>query len=165
MEYHVGDKVVHPHHGPGRITGLEEKEFLDEAKHYFIIEIPGRELIIYVPKRKMDEVGIRPAMAEAKLQRVLEVLRGTPNALSEDYKERQADVEEKIVTGRPLLIAEAIRDLTWYGRNARLTKKDSEYLRQGQEFLAAEMALVSDREVADMHASIDAALTDAMGGS
>ena len=38
------------------------------------------------------------------------------------------------------LLAEAVRDLTWRGKQANLTKKDSEMLQRGQDFLAAELA-------------------------
>jgi RNA polymerase-interacting CarD/CdnL/TRCF family regulator len=39
MQYSVGDKVVHPHHGPGRIARVEQRELLDGIKRYYVIEI------------------------------------------------------------------------------------------------------------------------------
>jgi len=42
-----------------------------------------------------------------------------------------------------------VRDLTWHGQRARLTKSDTDYLRQGQDLLAAEMALVSGEELSE----------------
>ena len=59
MEFSVGDKVVHPHHGPGRIAGVERREFLDGAKRYYVIEIPTKDLTVYVPWRKVDQAGVR----------------------------------------------------------------------------------------------------------
>ena len=38
MKFSVGDKVVHPHRGPGRIVDVERKEFVKEEKRYYVIE-------------------------------------------------------------------------------------------------------------------------------
>ncbi len=162
MQFAVGDKVVHPHHGPGRIKALERKEFLDEAKPYFVIEIPGPDLTVYVPRKKMEQLGVRRAMRRAKLTRVLETLRSRPLRLPQDYKERQEEVWEKIRTGQAILIAEAIRDLTWHKEREHLTKKDMDYLRRGRERLAAEIALVSEGDLEEADERIDAALETAL---
>jgi CarD family transcriptional regulator len=158
MEFAVGDKVVHPHHGPGQVTGLEHREFLDGKKRYYVIEIPAMELTVRVPRRRVDHVGVRPAMSRAKVARVLETLRSEPDLLPHDHKERQESVWEKIRTSRPIPTAEAVRDLAWRSQYAHLTKKDSELLKRGQDFLAAEIALVSDSEVSEACERIDAAL-------
>jgi CarD family transcriptional regulator len=161
IEFSVGDRVVHPHHGAGEITGVERREFLDEAKRYYVIEIPDQGLILYVPLRKVEEIGIRPIMRGAKLQRVLETLRSAPYRLPEDYKERQEVVGEKLRTGRALQMAEVVRDLTWHRARDHLTKRDAEYLQRGRDFLSAEMALAFDSQVSEATERIDAALESA----
>jgi CarD family transcriptional regulator len=162
MEFSVGDKVVHPHHGPGQITGVEHRELLDGKKCYYVIEIPAMELTVRVPRRKVDHLGVRPAMSRSKVARVLDTLRSKPGRLPQDHKERQEGVWEKIRTSRPIPTAEAVRDLTWRSQYTHLTKKDSELLKRGQDFLAAEMALVSDSEVSEASARIESALAMAM---
>jgi CarD family transcriptional regulator len=158
MQFRIGDKVVHPHHGPGQITAIERKQFLDEAKRYYVIEIPTQALTVYVPRRQVDSIGIRPAMSQARLARVMDTLRSKPGSLPEDYKERQEGVWEKLRTSLPIQVAEVVRDLTWRRRHGHLTKKDSEYLEQGQEMLAAEMALLADSEISDARKKIDSML-------
>jgi CarD family transcriptional regulator len=160
MQFTVGDKVVHPHHGPGQITAIERKQFLGEAKRYYVIEIPTHSLTVYVPRRQADNIGIRPAMSRARLARVMAILRSRPAMLPEDYKERQEKVWEKLKTSQSIQVAEVVRDLTWRERHAHLTKKDAEYLQRAQEFLAAEMALLADGEISEASKTIDAMLAD-----
>lgn len=155
MLFSVGDKVVHPYHGPGEITGVGYRELLDGKKRYYVIEIPVTELTVYVPRGKVDEVGLRPAMGRATVPRVLSKLRSRPRLLSEDYKQRQDEVWERLKTGRVMQLAEAVRDLTWHEKRDHLTKRDSELLMQGTQRLAAEMALVSGAEVSDMEQTIN----------
>jgi CarD family transcriptional regulator len=165
MEFSIGDRVVHPHHGPGQITGVERREFVEEAKRYYVIDIPGQELTLFVPLRTVEQVGIRPIMRRAKLLRVLDTLRGRPRRLPDDHKERQELVWEKLKTGRAMQMAEVVRDLTWQRERDHLTKRDAEYLQRGRDFLAAEMAFASETEVSEANDRIDDALESAIQGA
>jgi CarD family transcriptional regulator len=162
MDFSIGDKVVHPRHGFGQITGLERLDLVEGFERYYVIKIPDRGLTVHLPVRKTEELGVRPVMSPAKLARALDTLRGRPRPLSEDHKERQARIREKLETGSPLRIAETLRDLSWRERRARLTEADAELLSRGREFLAAEIALVTDAKVADAKQTIDTALMAAM---
>jgi CarD family transcriptional regulator len=162
MELSVGDKVVYPRHGVGRITAMESLDLVEGFERYYVIEIPDKGLTVRVPVRKMEELGLRPVMSRVKLARVMKALRDTPHLLSEDYKKRQAGVRERLETGAPMRIAEVVRDLTWHERRAHLTRADSDLLARGREVLSAEMALVTGTEVAYAKQMIDAALSGAV---
>lgn len=149
---------MHPHRGPGRIIDVERQEFLDVAKRYYVIDMPDRALTVRIPVRKVDEVGLRPAMTREKLDLVLDILHGRPRGLPADHKERQESVRERIQAARPIPMAEAVRDLTWHGRSAHLTKTDADLLKVVQEFLAAEMALTSDTNLSEANETIELAL-------
>ena len=164
MQFSVGDKVVHPYHGPGRIIGVERREFLDGKKLYYQIEIPTQELTVYLPRAALEKVGLRPAMRQARLTHVLARLESHPDHLPEDFKERQDLVCEKLSTGRVMQVAEAVRDLSWHKERDHLTKRDTDLLTQGKSRLAAEMALVSDAEVSAMETRIDDTLAAALSG-
>lgn len=162
MQFAIGDPVVHPYHGPGKITGIEHRDLSEGLEHYYVIEIPTQGLTIHIPVHRMALIGVRPAMAHAQLDRMLETLHGRPRELPPDYKERQELVSEKLKTGRPIQVAEVVRDLTWHEQCAHLTKKDSEYLDRGRRLLAAEVALVSDVEVAEANRMIESTLNAAL---
>jgi len=165
MQFSVGDKVVHPRHGPGRITGVDSRELLDGAKRYYVIEIPGQGLTVQIPVGKADEVGVRPAVSQSRLPRVLNMLRGAPHPLPHDYRERQEQIWAQLKTGRVMQLARVVRDLTWHRERAHLTRKDNDYLRQGRELLAAEMALVSGDAVSDASKLIEATMTAALASA
>jgi CarD family transcriptional regulator len=164
MQFSVGDKVVHPHHGPGWIAGIERRELLDGTKRYYVIEIPGQGLTVHVPVAKADAVGVRLAMSQSRLPRVLSMLRGRPRPLPDGYRERQEQISAQLRTGRVMQLARVVRDLTWHRTRAHLTKTDSDYLKQGRDLLAAEMALVSGEAVSDASKLIDSAMTATVAG-
>jgi CarD family transcriptional regulator len=135
---------------------------LDGIKRYYVIEIPVQGLTVHLPVRKADEVGIRPAMAPSRLLQVLRKLRSRPRRLPEDYKERQEQILEKLKTGRVDQLVRVVRDLSWHRERAHLTKRDTDYLKQGCDLLAAEMALVSGDDISDANELIESTVTAAM---
>jgi len=162
MQFSIGDKVIHPKLGAGEITGEEHRELVKGFGHYFVIKILAAQGIAYVPVHKMTELGVRPVMSEAKLARVLDTLQSVPRWLSKDFKERQKLIQEMLATGYPILIAEAIRDLTCHGRSKRLTDKDQQLLKWGRGLLATEIAVVTNTQVLDAEVAISAALKIAL---
>jgi CarD family transcriptional regulator len=165
MQFAVGDMVVHPHHGPGRITGIEYKELSDGPRNYYVIEIPNQGLTVHVPGHSIDQIGMRRAMRQGTLLRVLGTLQEKPGLLPLDYKERQERIWEQLKTGRPLMVARVIRDLTWHQRTEHLTKKDSELLKRGVEMLASEIALVTGSDLSAAQQRIQAALNSGLVSS
>ena len=162
MKFSVGDKVVHPHHGPGQVASVERRELMDGPKRYYVIVIPGQGLTVHIPVGKAGEVGVRPAMSQAGFPGVLSMLRGRPRLLPEDFRERQELTMAKLKTGRVNQLVRVVRDLTWHRELAHLTKTDSGHLKQGLELLAAEMALVSGDKVSDSSRLIEATMADAV---
>ena len=162
MQFSVGDKVVHPQYGPGQIAGVVWRELVDGARCYYVIDIPGEALTLHVPVLKAEELGMRPAMPLSMLRQVLSTLRSKPCRLPDDAKERQGQVGADIRTGEVLPLARVVRDLTWHRQRAHLTKRDSDLLKQGEQRLAAEMALVSGDAASDSIKLIGSTMTAAL---
>ena len=162
MPFAVGDKVVHPYHGPGLVSGVERREFMDGPMRYYVLDIPGHGLTVHIPVSRADDMGMRRAIPRSRLARVLGALRSKPNDLPQDYKERQEQICAEIKSGKVMRLAAAVRDLTWHRERAHLTRRDSDLLKQGQELLAAEMALVSGDDVDQANALIEATLEAAV---
>ncbi len=158
MQFSVGDKVMHPQYGAGKITNIDHRELVEGFEHYYVIELLEPDSILYVPVRKTDDLGIRPVMSQTKVDRVFDTLQGLPHRLAKDYKKRQARLREKISTGRSIKLAEAVRDLAYRRHHDRLTKVDQRLYDRGEELLASEMALATDSSVMDVQEKIQAAL-------
>jgi len=153
---------MRPNFGAGQITGEQHRELVDGFEHYYVIDVVGTTATAYVPIRKMDELGVRLVMSSGKLTQVLGTLRSLPATLSNDHRKRQGGVQEKLGTGLPVLVAEAVRDLTWHRKRRHLTPRDEVLLKRGRERLAAERALASDADVVEAHELIYRTLRTAL---
>jgi CarD family transcriptional regulator len=162
MQFSVGDKVVHPQHGPGEVAGIVFRELAEGLKSYYVIDIPGQGLTLHVPVLRAEEAGLRRAMSQSRLARVLSLLGGRPHTLPEDYRVRQEQVSIRLRTRRVVDVVGVVRDLTWLRERDHLTKRDSDYLKRGRDLLASEMALVSGTAVASAIKLIDATMAAAV---
>lgn len=162
MDFSIGDQVVHPKHGAGKITGEEQLQLVEGFENYYVIEIGDKGLVVRVPMRKMEDLGVRPIMAQSKLNRVMDTLRDTPYRLSTNFKSRQTRAKEKIQTGLPLKIAEVVRDYSWRKHRKSLSAADAQLLNRGLTLLSTEIALVMNKDPFDAQKTISKTLADAM---
>jgi CarD family transcriptional regulator len=162
--YAVGDKVVHPGYGPGVIKGIERRQVISEEKDYYIIEILTGDATLMTPVAQADRVGLRPAMSDASIKRLLEVLSEAPDTLSEDFRERQVGIDERLKEGDVMVTARVIRDMMWYGHANDLTKRDTQLMQRAEEMVAGELALAKGIEVKEalekMQAILEGAISD-----
>ncbi|MFC2046318.1 CarD family transcriptional regulator [Chloroflexota bacterium] len=160
MMYSVGDKVVHPGYGPGVITGVERRQVIGEEKRYYVIDILTGGTTLMTPVAQAKNVGLRPALSDAEVKRLLRVLKKPPNALSFDFRERQNFIEERLKESDVFVTAEVMRDMTWYGQTRGLTKRDTQLLQRAEELVGGELALIWDVDVAEATDQVQAILAE-----
>jgi len=162
--YSAGDKVVHPGHGPGVIRDIERREMLGEAKQYYVIDMLTGGGTLMTPVAQADEIGLRPAISQSAVKKLLRSLAEDPSTLPDDFRERQFDVEERLKEGDIYASVGVIRDLAWYGKVKSLTKRDAQFMQRAEELVAGELALIKEIElkeaVAEVQAVMDAAIED-----
>jgi len=142
QKFEVGDKVVHPYHGAGTIVGIKREKLPEEFKHYYVIDLIAYDMTLLIPVDSADEIGLRYACKATAVPHIMDILRASPDRLPDDYRERQALVEEKMEGGDAESMAEAVRALAWYGQENKLTKVDAKLNERALTFLAGELALV-----------------------
>ncbi|MBV8219779.1 MAG: CarD family transcriptional regulator, partial [Solirubrobacterales bacterium] len=74
MEFEIGDNVVYPHHGAGKVIRKELKEILGERREYLTIKILHNDMTVMVPTENAALAGLRRVIDEETVQKVLGVL-------------------------------------------------------------------------------------------
>ena len=75
MEYKVGEVVVYPHHGAAVIEDIETREMGGETLEYLVLHINQSDLVVRVPIKNADNVGVRDVVGKEGLEKVFSVLR------------------------------------------------------------------------------------------
>lgn len=140
--FQVGDKVVHPAHGAGTVVEIKNLDVLDDWQRYYVIELVSSDVRLMVPVRNADQVGLRPAATASAMSDVQAILQDVPQALPEDYKERQALVEQHIKSADLQKVCAVVRDLAGLRHVGALTGKDTELYERACSLVASEIAVV-----------------------
>ena len=149
-KFEVGDAVIHPLHGAGIVVGFVElKQSEDDDVRYYKIEMLGRtKTSLMIPLTEGESIGLRPAVQEAELERMLEVLSEAPIELPTNHKKRYRMLLERLEEGDIYQVAEALRDI-WWRREERdgLTTHGREIYQKSMKLLSGEIAVVRDIDI------------------
>jgi CarD family transcriptional regulator len=141
MMFKIGDRVVHPQHGVGKVVKLENREFGSGAKRqYYEISIPGGSTL-WVPLEP-PAFGLRKLADRKEIMRCRQVLAARPSPLTEDSRSRQSELAERLKTGTIRAQCEVVRDLYAYGEHKSLYGTIAGFYRQTQNVLCEEWAIV-----------------------
>ena len=113
MSFKVGDRVIHPRHGLGKVTRLAVKEFVEGQKRLFYeISFPGS--VLWLPMNLSDS-GIRKLTVKSEIEKCRKVLMSPANPLNSDPRVRQSDLNARLKEGEISAHCEVVRDVTAHG--------------------------------------------------
>lgn len=158
MGYAVGQNIIHPAHGAGEVVGIEDQELVEGFKKYYVVNFEEKRLTIRIPFSHSENAGLRDLISQKRIKKVLSTLRQLPQTLPKDYKKRRKQVEDKIFSGTPVRVAEAVRNLHWRRQHKNLGIADLRLLDQGRDLLVQELALATDSDETEVQERLDAAL-------
>jgi len=155
--YSLGDTVVYPHHGAGRIVGKETELRFGEEREYLTIQIRHSHMTVRLPTEAADRAGLRAVMDEAMIEEVIGVLRGerTQPQMSTSWSRRLRQNHAKIKTGDAVELAEVIRNLSIRGRKGRMSLQDTRMLAEAKKILASELMYARDMDDQDAGVFLD----------
>jgi CarD family transcriptional regulator len=110
-EFKVGDFVVYPTHGVGRIQKIDEQEVAGIRLELFVIGFEKDKMILRVPTMKAKAVGMRKLSSPDVVATALNTLKGRARIKRTMWSRRAQEYEAKINSGDLVSIAEVVRDL------------------------------------------------------
>ena len=147
MKLAVGDRVVHPQYGVGRVVKLDEREFEPGVmRRYYEVSIPGSTL--WVPL-DLPTFGLRKLAVRSEINRCRKILASPPLSLTEDSRSRQSELAARLKQGTIRVHCEVVRDLSAYGAHKPLNGTIAAFLRVTQEVLSQEWAAVEGITVSE----------------
>jgi CarD family transcriptional regulator len=151
--YKVGDHVVYPHHGAGKVMKKEMKELLGEKREYLTIRILHNDMTVMVPCEKAGQVGLRSIIGESAVKKVVAVLTGDQSVMPKNWNRRFKFNREKIKTGDIYELAEVVRNLGIREFEKGLSTGEKQMYTRARKILASELmyALAMDEEEAEDH--------------
>ena len=111
LGFEVGDYVVYPKHGVGRVVEVQRSEIAGSVLELFVLRFEKERMTLRVPTNKAEAVGMRKLSSQATLTEALTTLKGKPRIKRTMWSRRAQEYEAKINSGDLVSIAEVVRDL------------------------------------------------------
>ncbi|MCA3692872.1 MULTISPECIES: CarD family transcriptional regulator [Aquidulcibacter] len=109
--FQIGDFVVYPAHGVGRITGIESQTVAGMSLEVFVIAFDQDKMTLRVPTSKVKTGGLRALSGPSIMDDALKTLTGRARIKRAMWSRRAQEYEAKINSGDLISIAEVVRDL------------------------------------------------------
>src|ERR687890_349613 len=109
--FDVGDYVVYPKHGVGRVIELQEQEIAGMKLELYVLRFEKERMTLRVPVNKVEAIGMRKLSSDKTLKEAMQTLTGKPKVKRTMWSRRAQEYEAKINSGDLVSIAEVTRDL------------------------------------------------------
>ena len=111
LSFDVGDYVVYPKHGVGRVIELQSQEIAGTKLELYVLRFEKERMTLRVPTNKAESVGMRKLSSNVTMSEALATLKGKPKVKRTMWSRRAQEYEAKINSGDLVSIAEVVRDL------------------------------------------------------
>ena len=155
VTYKVGDKVVYPHHGAGKVLKKEKREMIGEAREYLTIKILHNDMTVMVPSDSAGRAGLRRVIGEPEVERVLAVLRDDMSQMPKNWNRRFKHNRDKMKTGDIFELAEVVRNLAIRDFEKGLSTGEKQMFTRAKKILASELMYALDMEEKDAEDYLD----------
>jgi CarD family transcriptional regulator len=153
IEFEVGDSVVYPHHGAGKVLRKEMKEVLGESREYLTIKILHNDMTVMVPTENAALAGLRRVIDEETVKKVLALLQDECSEMPKNWNRRFKHNRDKIKTGDIYELAEVVRNLAVRESQKGLSTGEKQMFTRAKKILASELmyALEMNEEEVEEH--------------
>jgi CarD family transcriptional regulator len=140
----VGDAVVYPAYGVGRVAAREQRTLSGVEQEVVVVEL-GHGLVVTLPIGEA-RVRLRPVASDADVRRVQKTLHEHPQASEESWAKRVKEAQAKLVGGDLLELAEVVRDgmrretRAREGAAPKVSDSEQRLYAQARELLAGEIS-------------------------
>ena len=109
--FDVGDYVVYPKHGVGRVIELQSEEIAGMQLELYVLRFEKERMTLRVPMNKIESIGMRKLSSDKTMKEAMQTLTGKPKVKRTMWSRRAQEYEAKINSGDLVSIAEVTRDL------------------------------------------------------
>jgi len=156
-KFNIGDLVVYPAHGVGRINAIENRVVNGEEHDFYIMKVIENGMVIMIPTWNVEQVGLRNVIDEKEIVKVYDVLKkeNEPCADKQTWNRRYKEYMDKIKTGSIYDVAEVFRDLSLLKLTKDLSFGERKLFDTAQVLLVGELSTAKDTDQDTIMSEID----------
>lgn len=161
LSFDVGDYVVYPKHGVGRVVELEDDEIAGMKLELYVLRFEKERMTLRVPVNKVESIGMRKLSSDKTLKEAIETLKSKPKVKRTMWSRRAQEYEAKINSGDLVSIAEVTRDLFRADDQPEQSYSERQIFEEASSRLARELGAMEKTTEAEALANILEILNEA----
>lgn len=139
--FNIGDSVVYPMYGAGKLDSIEVKNLLGNEIRYYVLKMPG-EVKVMIPMKNAESMGVRNVIDSEKANDVFKVLEKNEDVASQNWNKRYRENLDKLKTGNIYEVAEVVRTLSFSQKEkGSLSTSEKKMLNNARTILISELAI------------------------
>ncbi len=142
INFKVGELVVYPAHGVGKISNVEEQEIAGVKLELYIVDFEKEKLRLKVPTNRAEQKGMRHLADRSMVEQAMKVIRGRARIKRTMWSRRAQEYDAKINSGDLISVAEVVRDLYRSDRQPEQSYSERQLFEQALGRFARELAAV-----------------------
>lgn len=158
--YSVGQQIVYPLQGVGRIERLEEREFQGSPTLYYVVYLEVSDMTIMIPVDKADGLGIRAIVSKRKAERALRLIAEDFDPIPTDWKLRYQMNLDLLKQGAVDDIASVVRSLSYRSRIKELPILERKLYDSALRLMVDEVSYSLGKDKTEIEALIEERLKD-----
>ena len=107
--YNIGNYVVYPKHGIGKITAVEKAKIGSIEITFYKVFIEKEKLTLSIPLNQQSH--LRHVSSVNQINKAINILKGKPKIKRTMWSRRAQEYDQKINSGKLYDLAEVVRDL------------------------------------------------------
>ena len=146
----VGDLVVYPTQGVGKIERIDQKVIGEVSCAFYIVRILNNDITLMVPVGNAGNVGLRALTSIDHARNILNRFADHspfPGYTGQNWNRRYREYTERLKSSRLTDVADVLHELLLIGRGKELSFGERRLLEQAMSLVSGELAIVlSDSE-------------------
>lgn len=158
--YAVGQQIVYPLQGVGRVERLEERDFQGKPTLYYVVYLEVSDMTIMIPVDKADHLGIRAIVSKRKAERALRLIAEDFDPIPTDWKLRYQMNLDLLKRGAVNDIASVVRSLSYRSRIKELPILERKLFDSALRLMVDEVSYSLGKDKSDIEQLIEERLAN-----
>ncbi|MFH1148665.1 MAG: CarD family transcriptional regulator [Pseudomonadota bacterium] len=143
--FKIGELAVYPAHGVGVIEAIETRAIEGLEQRFYIMRIMETDMVIMIPTRNVDTIGVRSIIDRNEVQKVINILKERNVGIEpQTWNRRYREYMERIKTGSVFEVASVLRDLYKLKDEKPLSFGEKKMLDTAMNLLVKELSVARD---------------------
>jgi len=144
--FSIGDLVVHPMHGAGRIDDIVVEKVEGVKKEYYVFRMPVGGLVLKIPTDNIGVIGIRSVISSGEAEKLLKDIPDIAVESNANWNKRYQENLSRLKTGDLYEVARVVKGLMRRESQRGLSTGERKMLYNAKQIMISEIVLAKKEE-------------------